>query len=543
MNSIENKAAGPEAIRAGALRIDAIKLEVLERFATHLAATLSKGDVIFLEGDLGAGKSTVARAIIRAIACDDQLEVPSPTFPLVIPYETARLDVAHYDLYRLGDPSEAEELGLYDDSADRLTLIEWPDDTAKAAMPNRFTLRLEEADGGASRTVTLEGHGSHTAKLDRLDAMQQFLDQCGWGNAAWAFLQGDASSRSYIRLRQGSQQRLLMNAPPQPDGPPVRDGKPYSQIAHLAEDMNSFVAVSNALRAHGLALPEVHAHDLTKGLLLVDDFGDDQYYSQITEQAADQKALYEDGIDVLVSLRAATPAPMPVNGTPYKLPPYDDVALGIEADLVIDWHWPHQKGAPISESDRAAYHAIWRGLFPHLAQNNQNWVLRDFHSPNMMRLKGDSAKARVGIIDFQDALIGHAAYDVVSLCQDARLTVPKALEQHLLARYIERARTADPAMDVEDFKTAYAILGAQRCCKLLGIFIRLAVRDGKTHYLAHIPRIWDYLERNLAHPALAPLKSWYDENFPPESRGGAQQSARHNSPGTGHSLPGQRDPL
>lgn len=538
MNTIESRAIAPEAVK-----LDALKLDALERFATHIAAIASKGDVIFLEGELGAGKSTVARAIIRAIAGDDELEVPSPTFPLMIPYDTPRLDIAHYDLYRLGDPSEAEELGLYDDMETRLTLIEWPDDTARAAMPNRLQLRLDEAEGGTSRTLTMQGFGTLADKLSRLTAMQRFLNDNSWGHAGWAFLQGDASSRSYIRLFQNGEQRLLMNAPPQPDGPPVRDGKPYSQIAHLAEDMTSFVAVSDALRAHGLRAPKVEAHDLAQGLLLVSDFGDDQYYTEITEQAADHRTLYEDGIDVLVSLRSATPAPMPVNGSTYHLPAYDQTALGIEADLVIDWHWPHQKGQPISEADRAAYHAIWQQLFPHLARHNKNWVLRDFHSPNMMRLPGATACERVGIIDFQDALIGHAAYDVVSLCQDARLTVPRELEQQLLTRYIERAQQADPAMDVEDFKTAYAILGAQRCCKLLGIFIRLAVRDGKTHYLAHIPRIWDYLERNLAHPALAQLKAWYDENFPPESRAAAAPPPRQQAATDQQNFPAQRDQL
>lgn len=515
-----------------------LSVEALEAFATKLAAILKAGDTLYLEGDLGAGKSTFARALIRAISQSPELEVPSPTFPLLIPYETNRFPINHCDLYRIGDPSELEELGLFDELATHLTIIEWPNQLAGEGIDDYLIIKLEETEDGTARHLTLEGHGRLKNTPARLASIEQFLRAANWHQASWTFLQGDASTRSYIRLHQGKEARLLMNAPPQPDGPPIRDGKPYSQIAHLAEDMTSFIVVSRALCAAGLKAPQVEQFDIEKGLLLIGDFGDEQYYDLITSKAADQKTLYDDAIDVLAHLRQYDPEKLSETQKPgdpaYSLPPYDETALMIEADLVIDWHWPHSKGAPISEQQRAEWHSLWRPLLGVIEQPRQNWILRDYHSPNIMRLEGETPQQRIGIIDFQDALKGHAAYDVVSLCQDARLTVPPELEQQLLARYCAHISQSDKTFDEAEFKTAYAILGAQRASKLLGIFIRLAVRDGKQHYLAHLPRIWDYLERNLKHPLLSDLAAWYETNFPRSAR----QRAKGEDPDAGIEVAG-----
>lgn len=500
------------------LEKSSLTITELERFAERLATSVKAGDCLLLEGDLGAGKSTFARALIRAIAQNPELEVPSPTFPLLIPYETGRYKVNHFDLYRISDLTELEELGLYDDLATHLTIIEWPDENLKESIKDHLTLRLTEAEGGNSRYVSLEGSGTLKKQPARLKAIEDFLDNIGWLEAEWAYLQGDASSRSYIRLNKGNEARLLMNAPPQPDGPPIKDGKPYSQIAHLSEDMTSFVAVSRALSAYGLKAPVVENFDIKTGLLLISDFGNQQYYDLITTGKADHEALYNDAIDVLVELRSFDPDKLggaKAPGDPdYQLPLYDEVALQIEADLTIDWYWPYNKDAEISSEDREAWHQLWRPLLAEVQSNSNHWALRDFHSPNLMRLGGEGPLQRVGIIDFQDALKGHAAYDVVSLCQDARLTVPEVLEERLVNRYINAITESDDSFNKDEFLKAYAILGAQRASKLLGIFVRLAVRDGKQHYLAHLPRIWDYLERNLKHPALSELADWFQHHFP-----------------------------
>lgn len=492
--------------------------EQLEDFANKLAALLKSGDTLYLIGDLGAGKSTFARAIIQTIAEDENLEVPSPTFPLLIPYETPRLAIAHYDLYRLNDPSECEELGLYDTLDTHLTLIEWPEQLGQTPIKDRLEINLEESKDGQARSLTLSAHGTMQGTLERFNKICAFLKEAGWDQAKWDFLQGDASTRSYIRLHQNNQKALLMNAPPRPDGPPIQDGKPYSQIAHLAEDMTSFVAIAQTLGAAGFNLPHIHHHNVEQGLLLISDFGDDQYYDLIVNRGHDITSLYEPAIDVLADLRQHKPGSMPINDQFYALPKYDQQALEIETKLTIDWYWPYVKQHPCEGAPKEAFQAIWSDLFKQLESDNQNWVLRDYHSPNLIRLTDAGTNNAVGIIDFQDAVQGHCAYDVVSLCQDARLTINPEIEQHLLARYETTVQAQDPQFDAQAFKAAYAILGAQRANKLLGIFIRLSERDGKPHYKAHLPRTWNYLERNLEHPQLAPLKQWFESHFPPNLR-------------------------
>jgi aminoglycoside/choline kinase family phosphotransferase len=211
-----------------------------------------------------------------------------------------------------------------------------------------------------------------------------------------------------------------------------------------------------------------------------------------------------------------TPPLLPIEGhAPYRLPPYDAEALLTEALLLTDWFWPALHGRPTLEEVRNAYVGLWRPLLEQAAAADNTLILRDYHSPNLMWLPERTGLQQIGILDFQDALQGPAAYDLVSLLQDARLDVPEALEAKLLARYCAARSASDQQFSSDQFGVLYATLGAQRNSKILGIFARLAKRDGKRGYLAHIPRVARYLERNLAHPALASLRDWYSDELPP----------------------------
>jgi hypothetical protein len=303
----------------------------------------------------------------------------------------------------------------------------------------------------------------------------------------------------------------------------VRDGKPYSQIAHLAEDVRPYVAVADALRGYGLAATAIIAHDYRHGFLLVEDLGD-RVYGVLIGAGADIAALYRPAVEVLIELRRH-PAPerLPVAGGPdHPLPAYDARALGIEVELLVDWYWPAAKGRPADDGERGEFLAAWRPLIERMAAATGHWVLRDFHSPNLLELPERSGLQRVGLIDFQDAVRGHAAYDVVSLLQDARLDVPAPLERDLLDHYCAGAKAVEPSFDEAEFRYGYAVLGAQRATKILGIFARLALRDGKRGYLRHLPRMWTYLERDLRHPALAGLERWFAEHFPEGQRRGLE---------------------
>jgi N-acetylmuramate 1-kinase len=229
--------------------------------------------------------------------------------------------------------------------------------------------------------------------------------------------------------------------------------------------------------------------------------------------------LWRRGVDTLVELRKSPPSEMSLpDGSTYALPLMDPGGLQIEVELLLDWYWPALHGTPVPEAARTDFVRLWTSAFTRLDAAPKGWALRDYHSPNLIALDDRTSPRDTGIIDFQDALLGAHAYDLVSLLQDARLDVPEAIEAQLLAHYVARVRTNDKDFSQDEFRYGYAALGAQRNTKILGIFARLAKRDGKSQYLAHIPRIWRYVERDLAHPGLAGLKAWYDHHLPIAAR-------------------------
>jgi tRNA threonylcarbamoyl adenosine modification protein YjeE len=474
------------------------------RLAADVASILKAGDLVTLSGDLGAGKTAFARALIRHLAGDDALDVPSPTFTLVQTYALPRFTVVHADLYRVTHAGELAELGVDEAAENAVVLLEWPD-RAEDVLPAD---RLDNA-----RNAEITGHGAFAPRIERLAAIRQFLTAEGLGDVPRTHVQGDASTRAYERLTHEGRKLILMNAPRRPDGPPVRGGLPYSAIAHLAEDVKPFVAMARALRERGFSAPQVHAADLTEGLVLLEDLGTEGVVAGDPPAPIEER--YAAAVDVLVELhRQPVLGTLPVApGVDHRLPPYDIDAFLIEAELLLDWYVPHRSGS-LTGAARAEFTALWREALSHAYDVPATWVLRDYHSPNLLWLPEREGLARVGLLDFQDALMGPAPYDLVSLLQDARVDVPDPLEISLLGRYVKARLDADTAFPTTAFVQLYVTLGAQRATKILGIFARLDRRDGKPQYLRHIPRIWRYLRRSLIHPAMTDLKAWYDAHVP-----------------------------
>jgi tRNA threonylcarbamoyl adenosine modification protein YjeE len=496
--------------------LDDVDLVGLDRLAQRLALILKPGDVIGLSGPLGAGKTTFARMLLARLGAEG--EVPSPTFALVQSYATPRFPVNHCDFYRL-EASELGELGLDDMLATGATIVEWPERANDFMPPDRLDIAMDETPEPNRRRIVLTGNGAWASRLARLKALAEFLAKTPYAEADAEYLQGDASTRAYARLVRPDRSAILMNAPRQPDGPPIRDGKPYSALVHLAEDVAPFVAVGEELRRRGLAAPAIYAFDLDQGFLIIEDLGDKVFGAEIA-RGTPIGELYAPAVDVLLAI-AEDPPPglLPIEGhAPHALPAYDAEALLTEALLLVDWFWPAVRGAPPPEAVREEFAALWQPLLAAAASADKALILRDFHSPNLMWLPGRAGLQRVGLLDFQDALSGPAAYDLVSLLQDARLDVPEALEAELLARYCAARAASDGEFSSDAFRTLYATLGAQRNSKILGIFARLAKRDGKRGYLTHIPRVARYLERNLVHPALARLDAWYRRELPPADK-------------------------
>lgn len=486
-----------------------------QRLAAEIAALLKPGDLVTLSGDLGAGKTTLARALIRHLADDPAMDVPSPTFTLVQTYTLPRGTVVHADLYRIGDPGELTELGLDDVGGNAIVLMEWPDRAADALPPDRLDIALMLTDSLApnQRQMEITGHGAFAQRLERFAALRDFLKKAGFADARRAHMQGDASTRSYERLTLGERNVILMNAPRRADGPPVRDGKPYSAVAHLAEDMKAFVAMARGLREQGLSAPEVSASDLTHGFLLLEDLGAQGIVTG--DPPAPLEERYNVAVDVLAELhKRSLPGLLYVApGIDYRIPNYDLDAFMIEAELLLDWYVPY-RGRAVAPEARAEFARLWRAALAPTIKVPQTWVLRDYHSPNLLWLPEREGLKRIGLLDFQDALMGPPAYDVASLLQDARVDVPESIEINLLGRYVKARLDADKNFVAPAFVQLYVTLGAQRATKILGIFARLDRRDGKPQYLRHLPRVWRYLRRCLMHPTLAEIKAWYDVNVP-----------------------------
>ena len=309
--------------------------------------------------------------------------------------------------------------------------------------------------------------------------LDQFLEDAGWGGAVVEPLIGDASFRRYFRVRNGTRSAMLMDAPP-----------PH-------EDPGPFLHVGKWLCGHGMRAPAIYAERPERGLVLIEDFGADRMRDWLDDNPDGEKAVYTHAIDALVGLHACPPGPFE---------PYDMAVYQREAGLFVEWFCPLQ-GLSVEE---AGWSAAWDAALAPLLPRQQPGVtvLRDYHAENIMLLPNGEQ----GLIDFQDALVGHPAYDLVSLLQDARRDVSPALERAMLDRYQSQVDVGP------EFEADYARLGAQRNAKIVGIFARLWKRDGKPRYLAMIPRVWEAMERDLQHPALAPVATWFDENIPQEIR-------------------------
>jgi len=481
-----------------------------------LALLIGPGDVITLSGDLGAGKTAAARALIQYLADDDALEVPSPTFTLAQTYDLPPFPLVHADLYRINDPAELEEIGLSPLPEGTVALIEWPERAASALPQDRIDIALSHrpALGSTARAAEITGYGKAAAQVARLKALREFLDGAGYIDAKRLRMPGDASIRSYARLIRDDGMVILMNFPRRPDGLALYDGKSYSAAVHLAEDVKPWVAIDNGLRARGFSAPAIHYADLDAGFLITEDFGTAGFVEGDPPRPITER--YEAATDLLAALhREALPEILPLAPQiTYAIPTFDTDALLIEIRLMLEWYLP-DRGAEPTEKMRAEFITMWRDLLGNYAAAAKTLVLRDFHSPNLIWLDQRPDIARVGIIDFQDAVLGPPAYDLVSLLQDARVDVPEQLELALLTRYIKARRGSDDTFDPAQFAELYAIMSAQRNTRLLGTFARLNRRDGKPQYLRHQPRIWTYLERSLAHPLLSRAREWYSANVPP----------------------------
>ncbi|MEI4471933.1 aminoglycoside phosphotransferase family protein [Frigidibacter sp. MR17.24] len=325
---------------------------------------------------------------------------------------------------------------------------------------------------------------------DRDAAARALIEAAGWGGAERRWLAGDASNRRYERLIEGGRTAVLMDADPA-----------------RGEDVRPFLAIARALGERGFSSPAILAADEAAGFLLIEDLGDDLFARVIAADPAREPELYAAATDLLSALHASAPVP--------GLVPYDREIMGRFAALSIDWY---RRGATGEGAPSGDFAALVAGLKDRLAPGEPVIALRDFHAENLLWLPERAGTARVGLLDFQSAMAGNRAYDLVSMLQDARRDVSPAVEARMVARYAETN-----GLDQGLFGAEYAFCGAQRNLRILGGFARLSMHFGKPHYVDLIPRVWALLQRDLAHPALAPLAAAVAAALPAPTPEGLQR--------------------
>lgn len=455
------------------------------RLGRALSDQLRAGDCLLLEGPIGAGKSHLARAFIRARLGEAE-DVPSPSFTLVQTYP-GDPEVWHADLYRLSHPDEVLELGLEDAFATAICLIEWPDRLGTSRPANAIRLTLAVQGEGRVAMMTVQARPDldaalrkHIAQEKRAGDAKAFLTTAGWDKASRKTLAGDASARRYERLNRDGESAVLMDAPP-------------DQMDSVAD----FSRIDRHLRVLGLSAPEILAEDADAGFMLLEDLGDALFPAQIAAIPALELALYTAATDVLLEIQANAP----VQG----LPDLSAAAWAEAAAMAVDWY------ALIGDGGgRDQFVSVLAETLVRYADGSRVMILRDCHAENLIWLPDRKGLARVGLLDFQLAQMGQPGYDLVSLLQDARRTVPPEIEAAMIRRFA-MAR----GQDLDKFSIAYAALGAQRALRILGIFAKLALTEGKTRYIPMIPHVWGQLQRNLANPALSNLREVCEKILPP----------------------------
>ena len=324
--------------------------------------------------------------------------------------------------------------------------------------------------------------------VERARAIEAFLTTAGWAGASRALLAADASFRRYDRLTRDGARAVLMDAPPP------------------KESVHAFLTVARRLLELGLSAPRPLQVDEAAGLLLLEDFGD-RTFTRALAEGAEEAALYILATDVLIALHRAW---QPAANRAEDPPPYDDARLLEEAALMTEWFLPALRGTETPDPVKTSYLEAWRAILPRARGVPDTLVLRDYHVDNLMLIEGRAGIAACGLLDFQDAVVGPLSYDVVSLLEDARRDISAETVEAMLSRYLDAFADLDRAA----FMDSYAVLGAQRAAKIVGIFTRLDRRDAKPQYLRHIPRVWRLLEAGLEKPVLAPVKAWFDREIP-----------------------------
>jgi N-acetylmuramate 1-kinase len=467
------------------------------RLGNDLSRALSVGDLVTLTGDVGTGKTTLCRALIQSIANDNALDVPSPTYSLVQIYDTVT-PIAHFDLYRLQNGAELDELGLSEALENGIALIEWPQNAQNYLPSATIAVELKHQENG--RVVTITCADSAHDRISRTLALRNFLINSGHGQALRKAFVGDASPRVYELIEDAAGHELVVMDQRHSDaGPHVWEGKPYRSVAKTGYPcVTPFIVISKNLREHGFFSPKIKHQDVNNNFLILEHLG---YGSLRNAQRQPIDDRYIKASELLAQIhKAGIKRDLNHENLFWQLPLFDRDALMIEASLMLDWYVPYKLNRPATKAERSLFINEWDALFGTLETSNYGIVLRDYHSPNLI-WRDDT----IGILDFQDAVWGPNAYDLASLAQDARVTIAPNTQERIIKAYMNERSVKN----ISQFQHEYLIMSLQRNTKILGIFIRLNQRDNKPDYMHHLSRIETYVSETLARLTPSKLHDFY----------------------------------
>lgn len=461
------------------------------QLAQRLARFIEPGDTLLLQGDLGAGKSHFARSFIQALGTK-QSHIPSPTFTLVQAYDDTRLPLIHADLYRLKDASELDDLDLHDHFAHGVCLIEWPERAAAALPKTALTLHFT-VTGENTRKVELSGTGAWPRRLKQMlqpadtnraeKDFAGFVAKHGFAGAEIVPISGDASFRRYFRVKDGNRTAIMMDVPT----------VIVDEDGDMVDLIGNHKRIATWLEGCGLRVGKVIGVDVAQGLLLQEDLGSTPLYDHYAGTV--DGAWLQTGVDALIKMNTAKQ----LDGLKH----FDAPRMLKNVQLFTDWYLPMLRGHATTPDERARFLDAWAQVLVNFRNVAWGVQLRDYHSPNFMVLGPKPCLENLALIDYQDATHGPLPFDLASLLYDARIAVPRCLRDELLEYYITKT-----GVEAKAFEASFYLIGLLRNTRILGIFVRLAQRDGKKNYLQKIPILLPYIQEALQHPAAAPVRPW-----------------------------------
>ena len=475
----------------------------LKDLARSISKILVKGDVVALIGEIGSGKTTFSKRLINELTSIQVNEISSPTFNLYSIYNKNGVQVNHYDFYRVEDSEDLSEIDLAESYESGITIIEWADKYINVLKNDYIEVHIREKR--YHREYQVIGRGNFIQRIKNANSLEYFLEQTNLKINWQENIQGDASKRKYNRLYTEDTTLILMDSSQE---------KKTANPTKLSTSINDYIHICKYLEKINIRVPKLFYTDTENEYLIEEDFGDLQYSRIVSERNFIE--LYQPAINTLLHITEIDhPHDLEVGDMTYKIPEYDDMTYLNEIEIFIKFYWPYKKGVICSQSTQNEFMDIFSELLGKLT-SDKSLVLRDFHSPNLMFLDTEKNHRKCGVIDFQDALIGHPIYDLVSLSQDARVTITEEQENFLIEQYKDGVNYNNYNFDKSTIMDQYCILGVQRSLKILGIFARLSIIDNRNDYIIHMPRVIHYIRRNIKNSNLSDLSNWLKLNFKEE---------------------------